>query len=79
MLIILYDLKIILKLQHSKKKRSQCKFRWMSSAPHEWIHLMMTKPQRAKTRILLELVLKLKNLEEIPLFPLAKKPHVFYW
>ena len=67
------------KLNLPKRKRNTSTIQWMSINPHEWNRLMMTKPQRAKTRTLLELVLKLKNLEEAPLFPLAKRPHVYYW
>jgi hypothetical protein len=50
-----------------------------SGAPSWWTREFMTKPQRAKVRKLLHVVLHLHNLEDAPLFPLAKKPHDYYW
>jgi hypothetical protein len=52
---------------------------WLSATPGWWTRAIMTRPQRAKTRQLLGKVKHLDDLEEAPLFPLAKKPHIYYW
>lgn len=52
---------------------------WMMNTPSWWIRLMMTRPQRAETRQLLHKVKLLIDLEDAPIFPHPKKPHIWYW
>lgn len=49
------------------------------STPSWWIRDIMTKPQRTEVRRLIKQTLKLRDLENAPLFPLAKRPHEYYW
>lgn len=49
------------------------------STPSDWTRQYMTRPQRAEVRRLTTQVLRLVDLEEAPLFPQAKKPHIYYW
>jgi hypothetical protein len=51
---------------------------WMTT-PGWWIREMMTVAQRAQVRALLWKVERLKDFEDAPLFPLAKRPHLYYW
>ena len=53
-------------------------WRWMRT-PSWWIRSMMTRPQRQEVRRLIKHTLDLPNLEDAPLFPLTKKPHIYYW
>lgn len=39
----------------------------------------MTRPQRQEVRRLVKRTMELVNYEGAPLFPLAKKPHHYYW
>ncbi len=53
-------------------------FYWMST-PSSWNHTFHEKPMRAKTRNLLA---KIKNGSldsKEAVFPLFKKPHIYYW
>ena len=63
-----------------KKKRSHLSpwTFWMST-PSRWIREMMTRPQRAEVRNLIAKLHRLPDIEDTPLFPLAKKPHHYYW
>lgn len=47
--------------------------------PSAWTNAFMTRPQRAEVRRLTHKVMRLIDLEDTPLFPLAKKPHQYYW
>jgi hypothetical protein len=40
---------------------------------------MMTRPQRQEVRRLIKHATELVDYEDAPLFPLAKKPHIYYW
>ena len=40
---------------------------------------MMTVPQRAEVRRLLQTTLQLEDPEDAPLFPHPKKPHWYFW
>lgn len=51
---------------------------WLRS-PGWWIHDFMTRPQRAEVRRLTRVVMRLSDLDDAPEFPLAKKPHIYYW
>jgi hypothetical protein len=62
-----------------KRKLFGEEWRWLRVTPGWWTRVMMTRPQRAETRQLIEKVKRLDDLEESPLFPLAKKPHQYYW
>lgn len=63
-----------------KKKRHQVHpwTFWMHT-PHWWVQQMMTRPQRAEVRGLLTKLHRIQDLEDAPLFPLTKKPHIYYW
>jgi hypothetical protein len=62
----------------TKKKRSSVNHEWMRT-PGWWVHEMMDVPKRAQVRNLINKTLRLFDLEEAPLFPLAKKPHHYFW
>ena len=70
-----------------KRKRFEKKYHyitsyhydWLNGTPHDWITEMMEKPKRAQTRELLSIVLHLEDYEDSPEFPLARKPHIYYW
>lgn len=49
------------------------------STPSWYINQFMTRTQRTETRRCLQKVLRLRDPEDAPLFPLAKKPHLWYW
>ena len=49
------------------------------STPSWWINMAMTVRQRQEVRRLVHQVMRLIDLEDAPLFPLAKKPHIYYW
>jgi len=49
------------------------------TTPNWWINAMMTRPQRAEVHRLLVITQRLTDLENTPEFPLAKKPHIYYW
>ena len=40
---------------------------------------MMTRPQRQEVRCLVKRTMELVDYEDAPLFPVAKKPHRYYW
>jgi len=61
-----------------KRKRIAHRTNWMPT-PGYWIRAMTTVPQRAEVRRLISVTMKLQDYEDAPLFPLAKKPHEFYW
>lgn len=63
----------------AKERVFGSRWRWIHQTPSWWVREMMTKPQRARTRNLLKKVERMKDLEDPPLFPLARKPHVYYW
>lgn len=51
---------------------------WMHT-PGWWTRQVMTRPQRATVRGLIAKLHRIQDLEDAPLFPLAKKPHIYYW
>ena len=63
-----------------KKKRSYVEphFYWMHT-PTWWVRLVMTGPQRRQVRDLILKCYRLPDIEDVPLFPLAKKPHIYFW
>lgn len=61
-----------------KRKRHAQELHWMNT-PGWWIKEMMTVPWRAETRHLLHNVKKMRDLEEAPLFPNGRRPHIYYW
>lgn len=62
-----------------KKYHYTSHYHWLESTPHYWITEMMETPKRAQTRELLNIVMHLEDYEDSPEFPLAKKPHIYYW
>lgn len=46
--------------------------------PSAWTHTMMTVPHRAKTRMLIRRIEKGEDSEGFN-WPLARKPHIYYW
>ena len=57
-----------------KRKRYTNSWHWMTT-PSWWIHEMMEKPLRAKIRKAEQIAL----VEGDAVFPLAKKPHQYFW
>jgi len=53
---------------------------WCMSIPSWWIREFMTVPQRQEVRRLVNKIhhLSLEDAAEL-MFPLAKKPHEYYW
>jgi hypothetical protein len=67
---------------HGNKAKSRNfgdNWRWLQATPSWWIRDMMTRPQRQEVRRLIKRTTELVDYEDAPLFPLAKKPHVYYW
>ncbi|MBU2249140.1 MAG: hypothetical protein KKD77_20505 [Gammaproteobacteria bacterium] len=54
-------------------------WRWLDYTPGWWVRLFMTKPQRQRVRKLSEELKRLADLEDAPEFPVAKKPHNYYF
>ena len=54
---------------------------WSRNTPSWWIRQFMTRPQRQQVRQLSQKVLQMPigELIDCPLYPLAKKPHHYYW
>lgn len=61
-----------------KLPRNHQRWHWMST-PSWWINEFMTRPQRQKVRQLVSKTFRLSDIEDAPEFPLAKKPHIYYW
>lgn len=51
------------------------------TTPGWWIKMTATVPQRRETRDLLRKVVTspVEDLEDCPVFPQGKKPHIYYW
>ncbi len=68
---------------HHGDKAKQRKFgdnwRWYQSTPSWWVRICMSKPHRAGTRRLLAETHRLVDYEDAAEFPLARKPHEYYW
>ena len=63
----------------AKSRKFGDDWRWLQSTPSSWIRQMMTRPQRQEVRRLIKRAIQLVDYDDAPLFPLAKKPHVYYW
>ena len=66
---------------HGKRAKERTfgkNWRWMTT-PGSWTRLMMTRPQRQRVRKLSDDLKRLADLEDAPEFPVAKKPHAYYW
>jgi hypothetical protein len=66
------------KVAPPKVKRWSDDWYW-ANTPGWWIALMHTTKRRRETRDLLMKTIRLKDYEDTPLFPLDKKPHIYYW
>lgn len=62
----------------AKERKFGDSWNWMGT-PSWWIRQMMTRPQRQEVRRLVKRTMELVDCEDAPLFPLAKKPHKYYW
>jgi len=49
------------------------------NCPGWWIHDFHEVPMRAKTRNILKKVKRLVDYEDVEEFPIARKPHIYYW
>lgn len=76
-----------IKIEDKKKLKKEIA-KWRSDAgwhgdycsnPSWWNTLYTERPNRRKTKKLLRKVKTLTDYEEAPLFPLAKKPYIYYW
>lgn len=67
------------RVDEPKRKRYHEGWWPMRTTPSHWTRIMMTRPQRAKVRQLIHQTMKIHDLEDAPCFPLAKRPHVYYW
>ena len=63
----------------AKERRFGADWRWLQPTPPWWIRAMKTRPPRQKVRCLVKRTTELVDYEDAPLFPLAKKPHHYYW
>ena len=61
-----------------KKRAVDDNWHWFRNDPGWWVREFMTKPQRARTRQLISKVMAMQDVEDAPLFPLAKKPYLYY-
>ena len=65
---------------HGKNKRRTFGVNLLEiTAPSWWIRQKMTRPKRVETRETLSLIHKVIDIENPPLFPLARKPKIYYW
>lgn len=62
-----------------KEKKFGKMWFWYRSTPSEWVNKKMTRPQRVKVRALLRGVVKDELDSSEVMFPLAKKPHIYFW
>lgn len=62
-----------------KKKKFGDLYWCYKSTPSAWINRKMTRPQRVIVRALSRSIVKGGDREGDVLFPLAKKPHIYYW
>lgn len=51
---------------------------WMHT-PGWWTRLTMTRPQRQEVRRLITQLSRLPDIADAPLFPLARKPFIYFW
>ena len=51
---------------------------WYGTCPKEWNKLHHIKPHRTKERQVLNTI-DLDNMGEETIFPLYRKPHIYYW
>lgn len=63
----------------AKERRFGAEWRWLQATPSWWTRAMMTRPQRQHVRRLVKRTMELVDYDDAPLFPLAKRPHVYYW
>ena len=63
----------------AKERAFGAGWRWLSQTPGWWVRLFMTKPKRAETTRLLKKVGRIPNIEDAPEFPVAKKPHKYFY
>ena len=63
----------------AKSRKFGDDWRWLQSTPSSWTRQMMTRPQRQVVRCLIKRTTQLVDYDDAPLFPLPKKPHVYYW
>lgn len=54
---------------------------WRMSTPSWWVNLQMTRPQRRESKQLAKRVTEMDfdDLIDHPVFPPAKKPHIYFW
>lgn len=50
-----------------------------SSTPSAWTRIMMTRPARAEEHRMLSKLTRDAIDTDAGIFPLAKKPHIYYW
>jgi hypothetical protein len=53
-------------------------YRWMSHWPRYWDIVFHTRPHRRRTRECVVLVMQGRDPDNIA-WPVAKKPHIYYW
>jgi hypothetical protein len=53
--------------------------RTMGQTPTWWWHMTTTVPARREERDLCKKILRLKDLEDAPIFPDRKRPKEWYW
>jgi hypothetical protein len=63
----------------AKSRKFGDDWRWLQSTPSSWTRQMMTRPQRQEVQRLIKRTTQLVDYDDAPLFPLPKKPHVYYW
>ena len=51
---------------------------WLESYPRSWDKICHTRPGRAKARLAERDILRGADPDEV-LWPLGKKPHIYYW
>ena len=63
----------------AKERAFGAGWRWLSQTPGWWVRLFMTKPKRQTERQLVQKLHKLPDVEDAPEFPVAKKPHKYFY
>ena len=62
-----------------KPKEVDTEDHFWSSTPSWWARIMMNRPERRYSKVLVDKVLLVKDLEEVDIPDLAKKPHQYYY
>lgn len=64
--------------KHRRRQPGFDRYHWLSQWPRFWDVIMHTRPRRRRTRAAVVLVMQGRDPDGIT-WPVAKKPHKYYW